>query len=210
MNKVDVIFSYLDEMFPNARCELIYHKDYELLFAIILSAQATDRSVNKVTEKLFERYQSLESLASSTPDEIEKIIHSVGLSKTKAKNLHLCANVLIKEFDGKVPSNRSILMRLNGVGRKTANVMRIEYFKIPEIPVDTHVERVSKRLGLTKEKDTVFEVEKKLKRKIPRDRLIKAHHQMIFLGRYICKSQKPNCNDCKLKTICQFYKKLSE
>lgn len=209
MTKIEKIFDFLDQKFPNAHCELNYSKDYELLIAVVLSAQATDKSVNLVTKKLFEIYPTLLSLASSHPEDIEKIIHSVGLSKTKSKNVVSLSKELIDRFDGKVPSSRLDLMSLPGVGRKTANVVRIEYFKIPEIPVDTHVERVSKRLGLAKESDSVLEVENKLRRKIPKERLIKAHHQLIFFGRYLCKSQNPLCKECPLKDLCKVYKKLA-
>lgn len=155
MTKIERIFDFLDQRFPNAHCELNYSKDYELLIAVVLSAQATDKSVNLVTKNLFSSYPTLLSLANAKVEDIEKIIHSVGLSRTKSKNVVLLANELVDRFDGKVPSDRKDLMSLPGVGRKTANVVRIEYFKIPEIPVDTHVERVSKRLGLAKEELTI-------------------------------------------------------
>ncbi len=207
MNRVEEIFAFLDEKFFDAHCELNYNKDYELLFAVILSAQATDKSVNKVTEVLFSKYPSLESFKDAIVEDIEKIIHSIGLSYSKAKNIKACSSILLEKHNGKVPSSRKELMELPGVGRKTCNVVRIEYFKIPEIPVDTHVERVSKRLKLAKENDSTLEVELKLKRKLPRSRLIKAHHQLIFFGRYMCKSQNPDCKHCPLTHLCAHYKK---
>lgn len=207
MSRVEEIFSFLDNKFFDAHCELKYTKDYELLFAVILSAQATDKSVNKVTEVLFNKYPTLESFIDASLEDIEKIIHSIGLSYSKAKNIKACSLILLEKYNGKVPSSRNELMSLPGVGRKTCNVVRIEYFKIPEIPVDTHVERVSKRLKLAKEKDSTLEVEMKLKRKLPRSRLIKAHHQLIFFGRYMCKSQKPDCKNCPLTHLCSYYKK---
>lgn len=209
MNKIEQIFSFLDVKFPDAKCELNYRKDYELLIAVMLSAQTTDKAVNKVTEVLFDRYPSLEELSKAEINDVEKIIHSVGLSKTKAVNVVSIANELITRFNSIVPSSREELMSLNGVGRKTANVVRIEYFKIPEIPVDTHVERVSKRLTLAKDTDSTLDVELKLKRKLPKERLIKAHHQLIFFGRYMCKSQSPICEDCPFKDFCRYQKKLS-
>ena len=209
MDKVEIIFSFLDKRFPNAKCELNYSKDYELLIAVMLSAQTTDKAVNKVTEVLFNKYPTLNDLDNAEEKDIQNIIHSVGLSKTKTQNIKLIVNDLIRRFDSKVPSSREELMSLNGVGRKTANVVRIEFFKIPEIPVDTHVERVSKRLTLAKEKDNVLDVELKLKRKIPKERLIKAHHQLIFFGRYMCKSQNPICEECPFKTFCRYQKRLS-
>jgi endonuclease-3 len=209
MNKIEQIFSFLDVKFPDSKCELNYRKDYELLIAVMLSAQTTDKAVNKVTEVLFDRYPSLEELSKAEISDVEKIIHSVGLSKTKAVNVVSIANELITRFNSIVPSSREELMSLNGVGRKTANVVRIEYFKIPEIPVDTHVERVSKRLTLAKDTDSTLDVELKLKRKLPKERLIKAHHQLIFFGRYMCKSQSPICEDCPFKDFCRYQKKLS-
>lgn len=208
MNKeVSNLFDFLDEKFPNAHCELNYNCDYELLIAVMLSAQATDKSVNKVTEKLFEQYPSLEDLSNADVEEIERIIHPVGLSKVKSKNVVNIAKALIEKYGGLVPNSREELMSLPGVGRKCANVVLIECFKIPEIPVDTHVERVSKRLGLASEKDSPLQVEIKLRKIIPEERLIKAHHQLIFFGRYLCKSQRPDCLNCKLVDQCKYYKR---
>ena len=209
MTRVEEIFAFLDDKFYDAHCELEYSKDYELLFAVILSAQATDKSVNKVTKVLFTKYPTLESFKEATIEDIEQIIHSIGLSYSKAKNIKMCSSILLEKYQGKVPSSRKELMDLPGVGRKTCNVVRIEYFKIPEIPVDTHVERVSKRLKLAKENDSPLDVELKLKRKLPRSRLIKAHHQLIFFGRYMCKSQNPDCKNCPLTHLCAYYKKSS-
>lgn len=208
MNRVETILNFLDERFYDAHCELNYSKDYELLIAVMLSQQATDKSVNQVTSNLFKTYPTLQDLRNAKVEDIERIIHSVGLSKTKAINVSKVANILLDQYEGKVPSSRKSLMSMDGVGRKTCNVVRIEYFKIPEIPVDTHVARVSKRLKLAKDSDDVYQVEMKLKRKIPRDRLIKFHHQMIFMGRYLCKSQNPLCEECPLKEICHYYKTL--
>ena len=204
--KVEEIFAFLDERFSDAHCELNYTKDYELVIAVLMSAQATDKSVNIATEKLFKAYPTFESLAEADPKEIQSYIHSVGLSKTKAQNISKLAKILIEKYDVVVPSSREELESLPGVGRKTTNVVRIEYFKIPEMPVDTHVNRVSKRLGLAKEEDDLLTVEKKLRIKIPRERLIKAHHQFIFFGRYLCKSQNPLCEECPFTHMCNHYK----
>lgn len=209
MEKVEQILLFLDKLFPNAKCELNYSKDYELLIAVMLSAQSTDKAVNKVTSVLFNAYSTLEELNEAEEKNIQNIIHSVGLSKTKAKNIKLIARDLIQRFHSKVPSSREDLMSLSGVGRKSANVVRIEFFKIPEIPVDTHVERVSKRLTLVQEEDSVLNVELKLRKLIPEDRLIKIHHQLIFFGRYICKSQNPICTECPFKLFCTYHKRLS-
>lgn len=209
MEKVEQILLFLDKLFPNAKCELNYSKDYELLIAVMLSAQSTDKAVNKVTSVLFNAYSTLEELNEAEEKNIQNIIHSVGLSKTKAKNIKLIARDLIQRFHSKVPSSREDLMSLSGVGRKSANVVRIEFFKIPEIPVDTHVERVSKRLTLVQETDSVLNVELKLRKLIPEDKLIKIHHQLIFFGRYICKSQNPICTECPFKLFCTYHKRLS-
>ena len=209
MEKVEQILLFLDKLFPNAKCELNYSKDYELLIAVMLSAQSTDKAVNKVTSVLFNAYSTLEELNEAEEKNIQNIIHSVGLSKTKAKNIKLIARDLIQRFHSKVPSSREDLMSLSGVGRKSANVVRIEFFKIPEIPVDTHVERVSKRLTLVQEADSVLNVELKLRKLIPEDKLIKIHHQLIFFGRYICKSQNPICTECPFKLFCTYHKRLS-
>lgn len=206
--KKEEILSFFEELFPSAKCELNYSKDYELLFAVILSAQATDKSVNKVTKVLFEKYPSLDSFYDANPNDIEKIIHSVGLSNNKSKNLVKAARELKDRFNGIVPSSREELMSLSGVGRKTANVVLIEYFKKPEMPVDTHVERVSKRLRIAKKDDTVLEVENKINKLFTKQQLIKLHHQFIFFGRYFCKSQRPNCKECKLQHFCTYYKSV--
>ena len=202
------IISFFDELFPHAKCELNYSKDYELLFAVILSAQATDKSVNKVTDELFKKYPTLDSFCEANVEDVEKIIHSVGLSNNKSKNIVNTAKELKNKFNGVVPSTREELMSLSGVGRKTANVVLIEFFKQPEMPVDTHVERVSKRLKIAKKDDTVLEVEKKINKLFSKSELIKLHHQFIFFGRYFCKSQRPNCIECKLKHLCSYYKNV--
>ena len=196
------ILEYLNELYPNAHCELNYNKDYELLMAIVLSAQTTDKRVNKVTKVLFDKYPDLESISQASEKDIEDIIREIGTFKKKSSFLKNIATSLLKDYGGKVPNNRQYLETLSGVGRKTVNVFLSEYYNIPNIAVDTHVERVSKRLKLAKENDSVLEVEKKLKKKIPQELWIKTHHQFIFFGRYHCKAIKPNCKECKLKKIC--------
>lgn len=197
------IFAFFDELFPNAGCELNYHKDYELVLAVMLSAQTTDKSVNQVTALLFSHFPSLESLANAPILAIEKDIHSIGLFKHKAANVKAIAQKLISDFSGIVPSDKEALLTLPGVGTKTANVIRAELFKIPEIAVDTHVERVSKRLGFASTKDNVAMVEAKLRKAVPVSRYIKTHHQMIHFGRYFCKAAKPNCRECHLREYCK-------
>lgn len=205
-DKIEIILTYLDELFPNAHCELTYKKDYELLIAIVLSAQTTDKSVNKVTPILFEKYKSLEELSRAPLEDIEKIIKPIGTYKKKSIFIKNIATTLVKDNISTIPNDRKYLENLSGVGRKTINVFLSEYYKVPAIAVDTHVERVSKRLGLAPTNATVTEVEKILNNTIPKDKWIKTHHSVIFFGRYHCKSIKPNCETCKLKEICKYYK----
>ena len=200
------VLNYLDELYPNAYCELNYNKDYELLIAIVLSAQTTDKRVNKVTPVLFTKYKTLEELANANLEDIENIIKEIGTYKKKSIFIKEIAKSLVRDYNGTVPNDRKYLETLPGVGRKTTNVFLSEYYKVPSIAVDTHVERVSKRLKLCKQNATVNEVEASLTKKIPKERWIKIHHQLIFFGRYHCKAMKPNCDSCKLQKICKYYK----
>ena len=204
------ILNYLDELFPNAHCELNYTKDYELLIAIVLSAQTTDIRVNKVTKVLFNKYKNLKELSQADIKDIENIIREIGTYKKKSIFVHEIATKLIGDGYEKVPNDRKYLLTLPGVGRKTINVFLSEFYNVPAIAVDTHVERVSKRLKLAKETDDVLTVEKKLMKKLPKERWIKTHHQFIFFGRYHCKAMSPNCKDCKLKEQCRYYTKLNK
>ncbi len=203
--KVAWIEKYLDTLFPNPKCELNYQKDYELLIAVMLSAQTTDKSVNLVTKVLFEKYQTLEELKDAPLEDIISIIHSLGTYHRKAIYLLEIARILEEEYEGKVPCDRKALEQMPGVGRKVANVVLSEWFHLPNIAVDTHVDRVSKRLGLAKKEDTVLEVEKKLQKNFDKENWSKRHLQLVLFGRYHCKSQKPLCDECKLKEICQEY-----
>ena len=200
---ISPILEYLDELFPHASCELFYTKDYELVIAVMLSAQTTDKSVNNVTRLLFNKYQSLDALNAAPLEDIEEIIKQIGLYKNKAKNLKGIVKDLIEKFNYQVPSDKDLLQTLPGVGNKTAGVIRAEIFKIPDLPVDTHVARISKRLGLAKKDDEPIEIERKLKRLIPEDRWIKSHHQLIHFGRYFCTARNPQCENCKIKDYCQ-------
>ena len=204
--KMSNVLSYLDELFPNPRCELNYNKDYELLLAVMLSAQTTDKRVNQVTEVLFKKYPTIESLAESDINDIEKIIKPIGTYKKKSQFIKSIANTLVKDSRSIIPNDRKYLETLSGVGRKTINVFLAEYYKVPAIAVDTHVERVSKRLNLVKSNSNVIEIEQTLMKRIPKDKWIKAHHQFIFFGRYHCKAIKPNCSCCKLSHLCKDYK----
>lgn len=203
--KVTTILNYLDFLFPNAHCELNYTKDYELLIAIVLSAQTTDKRVNKVTPVLFKKYPDLKSLSEAPLEDIEQIIREIGTFKKKSIFIKNIATSLVKDYNGTVPNNRKYLETLSGVGRKTTNVFLSEYYGVPAIAVDTHVERVSKRLKLAKISASISEVESSLMKKIPKERWIKTHHQFIFFGRYHCKAINPNCTNCKLSHLCQYY-----
>ena len=202
-DKIVSILSFLDELFPSVGCELEYKKDYELVIAVMLSAQTTDKSVNKVTRVLFDKYKSLDELNNAPLFDIEETIKSIGLYKNKAANLKGIVKDLIERFDYKVPSDKNELMTLPGVGNKTAGVIRAEIFKIPELPVDTHVARISKRLGLAKESDEPIIIEQKLKKLIDEKRWIKSHHQFIHFGRYFCLAKNPKCGECKLRDFCK-------
>ncbi len=206
-NKIAQIIEYFDEILPNASCELIYHSDYELLIAVMLSAQTTDKKVNAVTALLFSRFPTLEALKNAPLAELEKIIKPLGLFKNKACNIKAIANSLLSNYDGKVPNSRDLLVEMKGVGRKTANVVLAELFKEPHIAVDTHVERISKRLELVDENASPLQVEQKLEKLFPTERYILTHHQFIHFGRYYCKAQKPMCDVCKLTRYCKYYKK---
>ena len=202
MNKIECILEEMDNLFPNPKCELNYSKDYELLLAVMLSAQTTDKRVNMVTEPLFNEFDTLEKLNSLSLSEIENHIKSIGMYKQKAKHFKAIVESLI-EIDGFVPNNRDMLLKMSGVGRKTVNVVLSNLYNEPCIAVDTHVNRVSKRLGLAKESDDVLEVENKLMKKFPKDKWSKLHHQLVIFGRYNCKALNPECDDCKLKQFCK-------
>ena len=205
--KINDILVNLDIMIPNPKCELNYNKDYELFIATVLSAQCTDARVNKVTEILFSKYD-IYTLSEANLKDIESIIYSCGNYKKKSIYLKEIAISLVKDFNGSVPNDREYLENLPGVGRKTTNVVLSNLFNVPAIAVDTHVDRVSKRLGLAKQNDTVYEVEKKLMKKLPKDKWSRTHHQLVLFGRYICKSQNPECNNCLLKEYCKYNKRV--
>ena len=201
--KQDRILNTFDEMFPDARCVLNHSNNLELLVAVMLSAQTTDESVNKLTSHLFKKYKTVDDYANASLSELESDLHSIGLYRNKAKNIKAMAVALQARFNGVVPASHDALISLPGVGRKTANVVMAEGFGYPAIAVDTHVERISKRLGFAKPEDTVLTVEKKLMKTIPKNRWIKAHHQMIFFGRYHCKAMSPHCKECPLVDLCK-------
>ena len=202
MTNINRLLDYLDELFPSAKCELFYSKDYELVIAVMLSAQTTDKSVNAVTPILFKKYPTLDALNNASIEGIEETIKQIGLYKNKAKNLKGIVKDLIERFNYQVPSDKDLLTTLPGVGNKTAGVIRAEVFAIPDLPVDTHILRISKRLKLAKKDDGPDEVEKKLKKIIPQERWIKSHHQLIHFGRYFCTARNPECQNCKISDMC--------
>ena len=199
------IIEYFDLLIPNPKCELEYSKDYELLIATMLSAQTTDKRVNEVTRILFKKYDSLEALANAKVEDIKEIIKPIGTYNKKAQNVIDIASTL--KSVGYVPNDRDFLESLSGVGRKTTNVVLSNIYNVPCIAVDTHVARVSKRLGIAKDNDDVLTIEKKLNKKFPKDKLCRLHHQMVLFGRYYCKAINPECDNCKLQDICKYNKK---
>lgn len=200
------LLEYLEELYPNAICELDYTKDYELLLAIVMSAQTTDKRVNEVNKILFKKYDSLEKLSSANLKDIERIIKPIGTYKKKSIFIKEIATKLANDNIQIIPNDRRYLESLPGVGRKTASVFLSVIYNVPAIAVDTHVERVSKRLSLAKENDSVLEVEQKLMKKIPKGIWSKVHHQLVFFGRYKCRSINPDCTSCKLKEYCKYSK----
>ena len=198
-------YDYFDYYVPVVRCELDYNKDYELLIATVLSAQCTDKRVNLVTKKLFKEYDIF-SLSKASIKQIENIIRPCGSYTKKALYLINISKSLVDNYDGKVPNNREYLESLPGVGRKTCNVVLKNLYNEPCIPVDTHVIRVSKRLGLVKESDTPLDIEKKLMKKIPKEKWNRVGEQILLFGRYHCKAIKPECKECLFKNECKWYK----
>lgn len=195
---------------PNAQTELEYSNPYQLLVAVILSAQCTDKRVNMVTPNLFEQYPTVESLSMATIEDIFYLIKSISYPNNKAKHLIGMAKMLHEKFSGEVPSEIEELIKLPGVGRKTANVIASVVFDKPAMAVDTHVFRVSNRIGLTNNSKSPFETEKQLVKYIPKDLVSIAHHWIILHGRYICTARNPKCNNCGLNQVCKYYLKVSK
>ncbi|KEF40505.1 endonuclease III [Schinkia azotoformans MEV2011] len=201
--QIGLVLDTMGEMFPDAHCELNHSNPFELVIAVSLSAQCTDALVNKVTKSLFEKYKKPEDYLAVSLEELQNDIRSIGLFRNKAKNIQKLCNMLLEEYGGVVPKDRLSLMKLPGVGRKTANVVMSVAYGIPAIAVDTHVERVSKRLGICRWKDSVLEVEETLMKKVPEELWSQTHHRLIFFGRYHCKAQRPQCEVCPLLDICR-------
>lgn len=207
MMKTIRIEEYLDYLFPEPKCELNYSNDYELLIAIMLSAQSTDKRVNMVTPIIFEKYSTLNELKNANLSDLEDIIRPVGSFRKKSFYVKEIARRLVDEFDGVVPIEREILESFPGIGRKTVNVFLSEFYNVPAIAVDTHVERVSKRLNLARVNDNVLQIERKLMKKFDKSVWAKRHLQLVLFGRYHCKAVKPECSKCLLIDICKEKKK---
>lgn len=204
-----IFFShYLEELFPDAKAELDFTNHFELIVAVVLSAQTTDIAVNKVTKALFKKYPTPKDLMDANLEDVMSTIKTIGLYKTKAKNIIGLAQSLVENYNGIVPNDRQALEALPGVGRKTANVVLSNAFGVPALAVDTHILRISKRLGLADESDNVLQVERKLNNQFPKSQWHKLHHQLIFFGRYHCLARKPKCHTCKMQTICPYFKNV--
>jgi len=205
LKKLDYLIKILDREFPDPKVELHSSNPLELLIATILSAQCTDERVNKVTPYLFRKYRRAKDYAEADPAVLEQEIRSTGFYKNKAKNIIGCGRVLVEKYAGKVPDTMEALVELPGVGRKTAGVILGNCFGQPAIVVDTHVRRVSQRLGLTRSDDP-DEIENDLAKLFPREKWTRVSHQLLLHGRYICKARSPRCPDCELKTVCGYYR----
>ncbi|MDE7106038.1 MAG: endonuclease III [Anaeroplasmataceae bacterium] len=202
-----VILDEIRKVIPNPKCELNYSNMFELVCAVMISSQTTDKRVNMVTPALFAKYPTPKKLSEATEAEVFEIIKSLGFAKMKSKNLISMANRLHNEFHDEVPKTLEELQTLSGVGRKTASVVLAEGYKIPAMPVDTHLERMAKRLGYASNQDTVLEVEQSYRNYIPKEEWIEAHHLLLLFGRYHCKAMHPECENCTLKPFCNYYKK---
>lgn len=203
------IYDGLKAMFPNAVCELEYKSPYTLLVAVILSSQCTDRRVNLVAPSVFERYPTVFDMAKAKQGKLETLIHSCGFYRNKSKNIITACQEIVERFSGEVPRSLEELTSLKGVGRKTANVMLSTIFDSPAIAVDTHVFRVANRLGLTNAK-TPKQSEEQLMQVIPKNLWSDSHQMLVYLGRYVCKARKPNCEECKLKQYCKGYQNAKD
>ena len=203
MNRAELVVHYLDEIIPNPKCELNYNKDYELLLAVMLSAQTTDKRVNMVTDILFRKYPTLKSLCDAPIEDLIDIIRPIGTYTRKAMNIKNITSSLL-EYGGFVPNDRIYLETLSGVGRKTVNVVLSNLYDENCIAVDTHVARVSIRLGFALKNDDVNIIEKKLTKIFKSYSLNRLHHQMVLFGRYYCKARNPLCDDCKIQCICKY------
>lgn len=207
MTKTEKVYDLLKKAYPDAKCGLVFNTPLQLLISTILSAQATDKSVNKVTEELYMQYPDLDSLLTLSHEEIAQKIKQIGLYRTKSKNIYNMLRVLKNKYKGKVPKNMDDLMSLPGVGRKTASVVLAEAFNIPAFPVDTHVFRITRRIGIAKE-NTADKVSDEMMKKLPKYKWHLMHHLLITHGRTICTAKSPKCKICNVNEICTYYKKV--
>lgn len=207
MTKTEKVYELLKVSYPNAKCGLDYETPFQLLISTMLSAQATDKSVNMVTRELYMQYPDLDNFLKLSQDEIEQKIKKIGLYKNKAKNIYNMLRQLKYKYNGEVPKNMEDLMSLPGVGRKTASVVLVEAFHIPAFPVDTHVFRITKRIGLAKE-NTADKVSDEMMKKLPKYKWHLMHHLLITHGRTICIAQSPKCDICNVNKLCNYYKKM--
>lgn len=203
--RIRAVIDYFMEAMPEPETELSYESPYELIVSVILSAQCTDKRVNLITPALFRKYPGAEQLAAASQEEVFDLIRSCSYPNNKAKHLRGMARVLAREFKGKVPGNVESLQKLPGVGRKSANVIAAVIYKMPVMPVDTHVFRVSARIGLTREAKTPLQAENQLYKVFPQELIPHAHHWLILHGRYVCQARKPKCGECGLKEVCKYY-----
>ncbi|XCY61906.1 endonuclease III [Streptococcus iniae] len=203
------VLTIIGEMFPEAKGELVWQTPFQLLIAVILSAQTTDKAVNKVTPLLWAKYPEIEDLAVTNLSDVENCLRTIGLYKNKAKNIIKTANLILQQFHGELPKTHKELESLPGVGSKTANVVLGEVYGIPGIAVDTHVARVSKRLAISAQDADVSEIEADLMKKIPKKDWVITHHRLIFFGRYHCLAKNPKCDICPLQSYCLYYKETS-
>ncbi|MGT2932885.1 endonuclease III [Streptococcus catagoni] len=206
--RLKTVLQIIGQMFPQAKGELEWDKPFQLLIAVILSAQTTDKAVNKVTPLLWEKYPEIEDLAAANLEDVENCLRTIGLYKNKAKNIIKTAHLICQEFDGQVPRSHKELESLPGVGRKTANVVLAEVYGVPAIAVDTHVSRVAKRLNISAADADVVQIEKDLMAKIPQKDWITTHHRLIFFGRYHCLAKNPKCSICPVQSYCKYYKEV--
>lgn len=206
-DKINIVMKKLETLYPDAKPELNFSNSFELLIATILSAQCTDVRVNKVTEKLFKDFKTPKEFLTLDIDGLSKYIHSCGFYNSKSKNILETCKILVKKYNSEVPTNMEDLTTLPGVGRKTANVVRSCAFNIPSLAVDTHVFRVTNRIGIVNE-DNVLDTELSLMKKLKKSTWNKAHHLFIFHGRRLCKSRKPDCENCMINSECLYFKNL--
>ena len=203
--RIKTVIDYFTKVMPEPETELSYESPYELIVSVILSAQCTDKRVNLITPELFRKYPGPDKLARASQEEVYELIRSCSYPNNKARHLRGMAKVLIEEFGGKVPRDLSGLQKLPGVGRKSANVIAAVIHKMPVMPVDTHVFRVSARIGLTSNAKTPLQAENQLYKVFPENLIPNAHHWLILHGRYVCQARKPRCGECGLTGVCKFY-----